>query len=174
MNADFRKNHFELFGLPPRFVVDAAALDRAYREIQSRVHPDKFVHAADTERRLSMQRATQVNEAYRTLKDPLARARYLLGLHGVDIQSETNTAMPAEFLVQQIEWREAVEEAAGQSDSLDALALRLQNEMKQLYGELERSLDAAGHAQAAATVRKLMFLERLREEIGDAQERLDA
>ena len=174
MNPDFRKNHFELFGLPPRFAVDAGALDRAYREIQSQVHPDKFVHAADTEQRLSMQKSTQVNEAYRTLKVPLSRARYLLGLHGVDIQSETNTAMPAQFLVQQIEWREAVEEAAGQSDTLDALALRLQNEMKQLYAELERSLDAAGHAEAAATLRKLMFLERLREEIGDAQEKLDA
>ena len=174
MSLDLRQNHFQLFGLPARFGVDVAALDRAYREIQSRVHPDKFVHAGDTERRLSIEKATQVNEAYRTLKDPLARARYLLALHGVDVQSETNTAMPAEFLVQQLEWREAVEEAAGAADALDSLSERLKQETQELYMELEHRLDVTDYLQAAGPVRKLMFLERLREDIVDALERLDA
>jgi len=172
---NFQHNHFQLFGLPQRFAVDLAQMDEAYRQIQSQVHPDRFVSAGDAERRASMQSATQVNEAYRTLKHPLARARYLLALRRVDVASESNTAMPAEFLQQQMHWREAVEEAANQPEALAGLARRLAREMKDRYAELGRSLDRDGdYALAAGTVRKLMFLERLREEIGDAQERADA
>ncbi|MGP1677856.1 MAG: Fe-S protein assembly co-chaperone HscB [Burkholderiales bacterium] len=172
---NFQHNHFELFGLPQRFAVDLAQMDEAYRGIQSQVHPDRFVHAGDAERRASMQSATQVNEAYRTLKNPLARARYLLALQRVDVASESNTAMPAEFLLQQMHWREAVEEAANQPAALAELERRLAREMRDEYAELERSLDSDGdYALAAGTVRKLMFLERLREEIGDALERADA
>jgi molecular chaperone HscB len=172
---NFHQNHFELFGLPPRFHLDLAQLETAFRGIQSRVHPDRFVRASDAERRASMQSATQVNEAYRTLKSPLARARYLLALHRVDLQSESNTAMPAEFLLQQMQWRELVEDAADQADALAALALRLEGEMAEHYAQLERRLDGEGdYVHAADSVRKLMFLERLREEIGDALERSDA
>ena len=89
------QSHFELFGLAPAFAVDAEALERSYREIQSRVHPDRFAHAGDAERRASLQWTTRVNEAFQTLKDPVARARHLLELHGVDVAFETNTAMPA-------------------------------------------------------------------------------
>jgi molecular chaperone HscB len=172
---NFQHNHFELFGLQPRFRLELAELERAYRSIQSRVHPDKFVHASDAERRRSMQSATQVNEAYRTLKSPLARARYLLALREVDVQGESNTAMPPEFLQQQMEWREAVEAAAGKPDELAALASRLAREMQEHYAQLERHLDREmSHAQAAVSVRKLMFLERLSEEIRDALERAEA
>lgn len=172
---NFQQNHFELFGLQPRFQLDLAELEQAYREIQSRVHPDRFVHASDAERRASMQSATHVNEAYRTLKDPLARARYLLALHHVDVQSESNTAMPPEFLLEQMQWRESVEEAADRPDELARLALRLGREMQEYYSRLERHLDREGdYAHAADRVRKLMFLERLREEIGDALERSEA
>jgi molecular chaperone HscB len=172
---NFQQNHFELFGLRPRFRLDLAQLEQAYRDLQSRVHPDKFVHAGDAERRASMQSATQVNEAYRTLKRPLPRARYLLALHRVDVQSESNTAMPPEFLLEQMQWRESVEEAAGRPDELTALALRLEREMQELYAELERLLDAEGdYAHAADSVRKLMFLERLHQEIHDALERSEA
>lgn len=172
---NFQHNHFELFGLPQRFHLDLAQMEHAYRGIQSQVHPDRFVHANDAERRASMQSATQVNEAYRTLKNPLARARYLLALQRVDVGSESNTAMPAEFLLQQMQWRESVEEAANQPEALAALARRLTGEMKDRYAELERSLDSDGdYALAAGAVRELMFLERLRDEIGDALERSDA
>ena len=172
---NFHHNHFELFGLPQRFHLDLAQLDEAYRGIQSQVHPDRFVRASDAERRVSMQSATQVNEAYRTLKNPLARARYLLALQHVDVASESNTAMPADFLLQQMQWRESVEEAAHQPEALAALARRLAEEMKDHYADLERRLDREGdYALAAGSVRKLMFLERLREEIGDALERADA
>jgi len=171
----FHQNHFELFGLPPRFRLEPALLEQAYRSLQSQVHPDRFVHASDAERRASMQSATHVNEAYRTLKTPLARARYLIALHGVDLESENNTAMPAEFLHEQMRWRESVEEAADQADALAALARRLGAEMAERYAQLERRLDGEGDfARAANAVRELMFLERLREEIGDALERSDA
>src|ERR1700690_3198203 len=100
---NFQHNHFELFGLPQRFHLDLTRLDEAYRGIQSQVHPDRFVNASATERRISMQSATQVNEAYRTLKDPLARARYLLSLQSADVAREDNTAMPAEFRHKQMQ-----------------------------------------------------------------------
>src|SRR5215510_1044516 len=92
-------NHFELFGLAPAYALDQARLDAAYRDIQARVHPDRYAHAGDAERRASMQMTTQVNEAYRTLKDPVRRAIYLLELGGVDVAFETDTAMPKDFLL---------------------------------------------------------------------------
>src|SRR5687767_2342346 len=117
------QNHFELFHLPQRFAVDPAALDAAYREVQNRVHPDKFTTATDTEKRVAMQWATRANEAYQTLKSPFRRAAYLCELNGIDLQTESNTAMPADFLMQQMEWREALEEARAENDlsALEAL-----------------------------------------------------
>ena len=171
---DFQQNHFELFGLQPRFHLDLAHLDQAYRRIQSRVHPDKFAHASDAERRASTQSATRVNEAYRALKSPLARAHYLLALHHMDVQSESNTAMSSEFLLEQMQWRESVEEAAVRPDELVALALRLGREMQEYYSQIERHLDTEGdYALAADAVRRLMFLERLRVEISDALARAE-
>ena len=93
------KNHFDLFGLTPAYALDLEHLDRAYRDIQSKVHPDRFAHAGDAERRASMQMTTQVNEAYRTLKSPVQRAKYILELNGIDVGFETNTAMQKDFLV---------------------------------------------------------------------------
>src|SRR5436189_3457099 len=103
-------SHFELFGLQPAFALDTEALEKAYREIQSRVHPDRFAHAGDAERRASLQWTTRVNEAFESLKNPVSRASHLLALHGVDVAFETNTAMPPEFLMQQMKLREALEE----------------------------------------------------------------
>jgi molecular chaperone HscB len=94
MTPDFTRNHFELLGLPAVFGIDPARLDQRYRELQGRVHPDRFAAASEAERRVAMQWATRANEAYRTLRDPLARARYLLSLKGYDTGEESNTAMP--------------------------------------------------------------------------------
>src|SRR5678815_3794902 len=113
-------SHFELFGLPAAFSIDRDALEKAYREIQSQVHPDRFAHAGDAERRASLQWTTRVNEAFQTLKNPVSRARHLLELQGVDVAFETNTAMPTEFLMQQMELREQLEEARD-AKALDAL-----------------------------------------------------
>ena len=170
------QNHFELFQLPQRFAVDASALDNAYRDVQSRVHPDKFVNATDAEKRVAMQWATRANEAYQTLKNPQKRAQYLCELHGVDLQTESNTAMPVAFLMQQMEWREALGDAraAKDSDALDALDRDLRAARKAQLAEIEQQLDAADYVGAAQGVRALMFLEKFGEEVRFAFEAIDA
>ena len=168
---DFNADHFALFGLPPLFRVDSLSLDKRFREIQARVHPDRFAHAGESERRVSLQWATRVNEAYQTLKNPLARAQYLLELAGRRADTESNTSMPPEFLMEQMEWREAVEEAraAGELAELEKLHARLLHHAREVRAALERQLDADhDYAEAADTVRRLMFIEKLQHEIDDA------
>ena len=159
------KNHFELFGLTPAFALEAESLERAYREIQSQIHPDRYAQAGDAERRASLQWTTRVNEAYRTLKSPVQRARYLLEMNGVDVQFETNTQMPAEFLMKQLALREALEEAK-QPAALERLQAQVRGEKAQLEKHIARLLDAEkDYAGAAGEVRKLMFLDKLDAEI---------
>lgn len=177
MHFDFSKNHFELFGLTPAFHVDVERLDQAYREIQTLVHPDKFAHLGEQDKRLSMQWATHANEAYQTLKKPLSRARYLLHLHGVDTQEESNTAMPAEFLMAQMEWREAIMEAKEAQDvsDMEKLHSRLRSEMREQHEALGGLLDEkADYQGASGLVRKLKFMEKLGEEIDTALELMEA
>lgn len=166
-------NHFELFGLPARFEVDGEPLERSYREIQSRVHPDRFAHAGDAERRASLQWTTRVNEAYRTLKDPVQRAKHLLELKGVDVAFETNTAMPAEFLAQQMELREALEEAKSPA-ALDEMRKALVAQKSLLEKQIAEAIDARkDYAGAAGLVRKLQFLDKLDAEIDAAYEAIE-
>ena len=169
-------SHFELFGLAPAFDLDVARLDAAYRELQSRVHPDKFATASDAERRAAMQWAVRANEAYTTLKDPLKRALHLLELRGVDVEAENNTAMEPAFLMAQMEWREAVEDArdAKNVEALDRLLGELRSEKKLRYGKLGAWLDSNANTPAAEAVRQLMFLEKVQSEIGEAISLLDA
>ena len=177
MRPDFTKTHFALFGLPPSFSVDAAVLDSAYREVQREVHPDRFANAPDVEKRLAAQWATQANEAYRTLKSPLNRGRYLLKINGIDTEEERNTAMPLEFLMQQMQWREAVVEAkaAKDEDTLASLAKQKHAEEKSLFALLAAQLTtAATMMEARETVRKLRFLEKLGEEIDLASEAIES
>jgi molecular chaperone HscB len=164
------QNHFDLFGLPPKYSLDQEALERAYREIQSQVHPDRFAHAGDAERRASLQWTTRVNEAYQVLRNPVQRAAHLLQLRGVDVAFETNTAMPQDFLQQQLELRETLEEAKDPA-RLDELRRDLRREMKSLEQKLGELLDnSKDYPAAAVQVRKLMFLSRLDEEIDAAYE----
>lgn len=174
---DFSKNHFQLFDLTPAFEFDLARLDQRFRELQAQVHPDKFSHAPDAERRLSMQWSTHVNEAYQTLKQPISRARYLLKMQGVDTQEETNTAMPTDFLMAQMEWRETIGEAKDAADAteLDHLGAKLRQAIHHLQDDIGQRLDQHhDYPGAAEAVRKLRFLEKLREEINDALEALEA
>jgi molecular chaperone HscB len=174
---DFAQDHYALFGLPRRFVVDAAELERLYHELQVRVHPDKFAHAGEAERRVAMQWATHANEAYLTLKSPLKRAQYLLHLAGHDPQIERNTAMPTDFLVEQMEWREAVAEAREAADvaELEHLHHRMRKAISAQYDDLHQALDARqDYARAAELVRQLMFQEKLLHEIDDALEAVEA
>ena len=168
---DLRADHFALFGLNRGFRLDLSDLDSRYRDIQAQVHPDRFAHAGDAERRISMQWATHANEAYQTLKKPLERAKYLLHLTGHDIQAESNTAMPADFLMEQMEWREAVMEArnGGDHHELEHLHNRLRADVNSRYAELGELLDdSSDFALATDRVRRLMFLEKLLHEIDDA------
>lgn len=174
---DFNQDYFSLFGLPQRFGFERAALDRAFRELQMRVHPDKFAHANDAEKRLSMQWATQVNEAYQTLRDPLRRARYLLSLRGVETEEETNTAMAPEFLMQQMEWREAIADAkaSADGDAIETLTQHIAGRSKECHAELAQAIDVEGDLnRAAAIVRKLRFVEKLQEEAINAAAAIDA
>lgn len=161
------QNHFELFQLPQRFEVDLAALNAAYREVQNQVHPDKFVHAGAAGQRVAMQWATRANEAYQVLKDPLQRAAYLCELHGAALQTESNTAMPRAFLMQQMAWREALQEVRASRDqqALEALEQELQRERKLLLARIGQLLDAGQFQDAAQEVRCLMFVNRFGEEV---------
>jgi molecular chaperone HscB len=173
MTLDFSQNHFELLGLPVRFAVEAPRLERGYRELQSQVHPDRFATASEAERRVAMQWATRANEAYRTLRDPLERARYLLQLRGYDTEEESNTSMPADFLMQQMEWREAVDVARDDLDvdELDRLRGDIRDSQDEMLRMLERALDTdANFVAGCSLVRKLRFLEKLEAEIDSALE----
>lgn len=167
LTADF----FSLFDLPKTFRLNLSELDSRYRDVQAQVHPDRFASAPEAERRLSMQWATRANEAYMTLKKPLERAKYLLELAGHDLQAESNTAMPADFLMEQMEWREAVMEAraGGDHHELERLFQRLTDDIGGRYEEVARLLDdARDYAAVTDRVRRLMFLEKLLFEIDDA------
>lgn len=164
------RNHFELLGLPVAYSIDALSLERGYRDLQSRVHPDKFAAATEPERRVAMQWAAQANEAYRTLRNPVERARYLLALKGFDTEEESNTAMPADFLMQQMEWREAVSEARAAHDTreLRRLHANLADSRKDMLRMLELAIDRESNFDAGCSlVRKLRFLDKLEEEIDE-------
>jgi molecular chaperone HscB len=166
-------NHFELFGLSPSFALDKELLEKAYRDIQSQVHPDRFARSGDAERRASLEWTTRVNEAYRTLRNPVQRAKHLLELHGVDVAFETNTQMPTDFLLRQLDLREELDRAKSKKDPrlLDELRSRLSLEKKQLEKSIQDLTDTKKDYPAAADeVRKLMFLEKVDAEIDLAYE----
>ena len=166
------QNHFELFQLPQQFTLDIHQLDRAYHEVQNQVHPDKFVQASDAEKRVAMQWATRANEAYQTLKKPLKRATYLCQLQGVDLQTESNTSMPVGFLMQQMEWREAFDDAR-QTNDLQALIIlekELHKTLKFQLSQVEATLNESDYSTAAQQIRTCMFLEKFIADIAALEE----
>jgi len=171
--VDFAADHFALFGLPKRFRLDRSALDSAWRDLQSRVHPDRFAAGSDAEKRVALQWASRVNEAYRVLRSPLQRARYLCEMAGHDVQAESNTAMAPAFLMQQMEWREALEDAraSGSQDAFDTLSEQLDEARDEMLDTLTKLLDSDPPDVVAAVsrVREWMFIERLGEELQAAQ-----
>lgn len=168
---DIQDDHFALFGLAPRFALDRAALDDAYRALQSRVHPDRFAGASAAEQRVALQWATRANEAFQTLRDPLQRATYLCTLRGEDPTRETDTRMPPDFLMQQLEWREALDEASDRG-ALDALSRDLEARRSALQAEVAAALDDRNDAtEATGLVRQWMFVERFGEDVDAALDR---
>jgi molecular chaperone HscB len=162
---------FELFDVPRRFGQDRARLDARWRALQAEVHPDRFAIEGQAAQRVAMQWAVRVNEAYQRLKDPLKRAAYLCELLGEPVDAENNTAMPPAFLMQQMEWREALDDAmtAGQVETLAAeVAARRESALDALRETLDERRDARAAVQQ---VRALMFVERFAEDI---ERRLEA
>jgi molecular chaperone HscB len=163
--VNLNDSDFDLFGLPERFSQDRAAIDARWKDLQREIHPDRFAAQGAAAQRVAMQWSVRVNEAYQRLKDPLRRAAYLCELRGAPIQAESNTAMPQDFLMQQMAWREALDESEGEA-ALDALSAELQDARRQALQAIERALDAQGDAPAAAgQVRALMFIERFAHDV---------
>ena len=158
-------NDFELFGITQKFSQDRAAIDARWKELQREAHPDKFAAQGASAQRVAMQWSVRINEAYQRLKDPLKRAAYLCELNGAPVNAENNTAMPAEFLMQQIEWREALDEAKT-AENIDKLALQTNEYGREQLSKIEHLIDIEGNfTQAVEQVRSLMFVERFATEI---------
>ncbi len=166
-------NDFALFGLPEQFAQDRVAVDAQWKALQREAHPDKFAAQGAAAQRLAMQWSVRINEAYQRLKDPVKRAAYLCELRGAAIDAERNTAMPAEFLMQQMEWREALDEAST-AQELDQIQLQAKQYLLKQLQICEQLLDVDSNPAAAAqVVRSLMFVERFGDDIRKRQEQME-
>ncbi|MDP1929367.1 MAG: Fe-S protein assembly co-chaperone HscB [Thiobacillus sp.] len=173
---DFTQTHFALFGLPATYALDRDQLDKAYRELQNTVHPDRFAAQSEAEQRVAMQWATRANEAYRTLKHPVDRGVYLLQLQGIDALDAHNTQMAPAFLMQQIEWREAIDDARAARSvvALDGLIDELRITHRGIETQLVDLLDTKQDFEGAReAVRQLRFMDKLIAEVGDVYEELE-
>ena len=171
---NLQSSDFELFGLATQYSQDRSVIDARWKELQREAHPDKFAAQGAAAQRLAMQWSVRINEAYARLKDPLRRAAYLCELNAAPVNAENNTAMSKEFLVQQMQWREALEEAQDR-EKLDDLALHVASERHGLLQKCEQLLDVThDYQQAAQQVRALMFVERFGRDVEAGQDRLAA
>lgn len=169
-------NYFQHFNLPISYAIDLSMLETNYRKIQSESHPDRFVTCTSSEKLQSMQTATLANTAYLTLKSPALRAAYLLGLQGIDIIDEKNTHMPADFLMQQMEWREAIDDykQAKNTAGLENLLAEMQLESKNLQVDLAQLIDIKKDVIAATeAARKLIFIDKVCTDINKTIEQLE-
>ena len=169
VNPSASDDHFRFFGFEPKFNLDLSALDQAYLAIQKEVHPDRHARGSDTEQRLAMQMATLANTAFQTLKNPIQRGLYLCQLHGVDARLETNTAMPAAFLMKQMEWRESLEDQDEDLGALEALAEEVEQSKRDTLAEITQAIDGAkNYERAAELLRGLLFIDKFALELDDA------
>lgn len=169
---NLQSNDFELFELPVAFALDRSALDARWKDLQREVHPDRHAAADAQTQRQAMQWSVRINEAYQRLKQPLQRAAYLCELHGVPIQAENNTAMPPAFLMQQMEWREALDDAAS-AQAVEDLADEVAGARRRMLADLEQTADVQHDWPALAQqVRALMFVERFAQDVEARLEQL--
>ena len=169
---NLQSDDFELFGVPQRFAQERNVLDARWKELQREAHPDRFAAQGAAAQRVAMQWSVRINEAYQRLKDPQRRAAYLCELHGAPIRAEDNTAMPAEFLVQQMQWREDLEDATSAA-AVDALAFEVQQARSATLERCAELLDThSDFAGAAQQVRALMFIARFAKDIVRRQDQL--
>ena len=169
---NLQSDDFALFGVPQRFAQERSALDARWKELQREVHPDRFAAQDAAAQRVAMQWSVRINEAYQRLKDPLRRAAYLCELHGAPIRAEDNTAMPAEFLMQQMQWREDLEDADSAA-AVDALEAQVQQARRAALERCASLIDTQRDFVAAAQqVRALMFIARFAKDIVRRQDQL--
>jgi molecular chaperone HscB len=162
-------DYFALFQLKPQFKIDRQALESAYLTVQQKVHPDMHAQASDSDKRVSMQLSALANSAYRTLMNPIQRGLYMCARNGVDPQLETNTAMPAQFLMQQMEWRETLDDVRDQPSELDQLYKEVEQTRANLLKEVELAIDEANDFDLAAKqLRALLFIDKFSAELEDA------
>ena len=162
-------DYFALFQLKPQFKIDRQALESAFLTVQQKVHPDMHAQASDSDKRVSMQLSALANSAYRTLMNPIQRGLYMCSRNGVDPQLETNTAMPAQFLMQQMEWREALDDVRDQPSKLDSLYKEVEQTRENLLKEVEATIDGANDFEMAAKqLRALLFIDKFSAELEDA------
>lgn len=168
-------NHFELFGLPNQFELDNNTLSETFRDLQRRFHPDKFASASERDRLMAVQKAAEINDAYQTLKSPIARAEYILALQGVDIRAEQQTMSDPMFLMEQMELREEIEIIA-QSDEPESALFDFDSKVQKMYQQqlvqLKTQLENEQWDSAADGVRKLKFVHKLRYEIEQLEDKL--
>ncbi|MFT5653881.1 MAG: molecular chaperone HscB [Psychromonas sp.] len=166
-------NYFDLFSLPVIFPIDQARLSETYRELQKQTHPDKFVMKSDSERLQAMQKSTEINDAYQTLKNSCLRAQYLLLLAGLDIALEQKTLQDTAFLVQQMEWRESIAAfTEDEQDKIDEFALQLQQQVADLESKIEVQLQNDELEATANSIRQLKFMLKLQTELALIEEKL--
>ncbi|MFN3494132.1 MAG: Fe-S protein assembly co-chaperone HscB [Hydrogenophaga sp.] len=167
---NLQSNDFEIFDLSPRFELDRATLDERWKSLQREVHPDRHAAADAQTQRQAMQWSVRINEAYQRLKDPLKRAAYLCEMNGAPVQAENNTAMPAEFLMQQMQWREELEDAST-LDALERMADEVAATRRNLLKDLATTADTDKNWPAVAQqVRALMFIERFASDVENRME----
>ncbi|MBX9446130.1 co-chaperone HscB [Dickeya chrysanthemi] len=168
-------DYFALFGLPIRYNVDGSLLASRFQELQRQFHPDRFAASPERERMMALQQAATINNAYQALKHPLKRAEYMLSLHGFDLSNEQHTLHDTAFLMEQMELREELDEIERRPDAESALATfaqRLQGITRQRSEQMTRELDEESWSDAADTVRKLRFFDRLRQQVEQLEEQL--
>jgi molecular chaperone HscB len=169
---------FELFGLQPTYALDRSQLDLQWKSLQREAHPDRFASEGASAQRIAMQWSVRINEAYNRLKDPLKRAAYLCELNGAAVNAENNTSMPPAFLMQQMEWREALDDCksikatASKIDALEKLLDEVNDSQSQVLKQMAALIDVDHNFPAAVgQVRALMFIEKFSQEV---QHQLDA
>jgi molecular chaperone HscB len=162
---NLQSSDFQLFRIPEQFAQDRATLDTRWKELQREAHPDKFAAQGAAAQRIAMQWSVRINEAYQRLKDPVQRAAYLCELHGAPINAENNTAMPAAFLMQQMELREALEEASTE-ENLDQISQQASEILREQLLKAEQLIDqATDYPAAAQAVRALLFIQKFQADI---------
>lgn len=171
--VNLQSDDFELFGLARCFAQDRAALDARWKDLQRQAHPDKFTAQGAAAQRIAMQWSVRINEAYQRLKNPLKRAAYLCELHGAPVNAENNTTMPASFLMQQMQWREELDEAQGAQD-LEQINQQCRQAERDVLLKIEQLLDQShDYPAAVAQVRALMFIERFAADVNDRLDRIE-